>query len=197
AFSYNFLRTNKENETFDVPTYGTSANGTEGPGKIHAFNANVFTTFSAARLNEFHFTYVREDRPRSATPSNVPADTAMGFGGPSDPTFRFGNPFFLGPNVDELFKRYQVRDNFSIIAGNHLVKVGGDWTHSNNAQVFRGFFEGRYIFDSVTGFLRYASPANPAAGFGPNIKGCSNGTFIAASAACPAGTTATGGPLLF
>src|SRR5262245_40512642 len=193
AFSYSFLRTKKENETFDVPTYGASANGTEGPGKIHAFNANIFTTFSATKLNEFHVTYLREDRPRSATKSNVPADTAMGFA----TTFRFGNQFFLGANVDELFQRFQVRDNYSIVAGNHTVKMGGDWTHSNNAQVFRGFFEGRYIFDSVPGFLHYASPASLGAGFGPNIKGCSNGTYVAATASCPGGTTPTGGPLLF
>ncbi len=192
SMSYNFNRSKKENETFDVPTYGNSANGTEGPGKIHAFNLNLFTTLSSTKVNEFHATYLREDRPRSATKSNVPADTAIGF----VPSFRFGNPFFLGPNVDELFQRWQLKDNFSIIAGNHNIKMGGDWTHSNNAQVFRGFFESRYIFDSVTGFLRYASPANPAAGFGPNIKGCSNGTYVAATAACPAGTTSTGGPLL-
>src|SRR5215510_4511275 len=180
AFSYSFLRTNKENETFDVPTYGASANGTEGPGKIHSFNANFFTTFSASKLNEFHVTYLREDRPRSATQSNVPADTAMG-GAPvdgKDTTFRFGNPFFLGPNVDELFQRFQIRDNFSIVAGNHTVKTGGDWTHSNNAQVFRGFFEGRYIFDSVPGFLRYASPAALGPGFGPRAAACADGTYV-------------------
>src|SRR5262245_17272213 len=177
AFSYNFLRTNKENETFDVPTYGTSANGTEGPGKIHAFNVNFFTTFSATRFNEFHATYLREDRPRSATQSNVPADTAMGF----VTTFRFGNPFFLGPNIDELFQRFQIRDNFSIVAGNHTVKMGGDWTHSNNAQVFRGFFESRYIFDSVPSFLRYTAPASLGPGYGPRAAACANGTYVDAS----------------
>jgi Carboxypeptidase regulatory-like domain/TonB-dependent Receptor Plug Domain len=193
AFSYNFLRTNKENETFDVPTYGNSANGTEGPGKIHAFNANIFTTFSPTRLNEFHVTYLREDRPRSATESNVPADTAMGFA----TTFRFGAPFFLGPNVDELFQRFQVRDNFSIVAGNHTVKLGGDWTHSNNAQVFRGFFQGRYIFDSVTGFLRYASPASLGAGFGPDAGRCANGAWVNIGGACPDGSVAASPLLLY
>ncbi len=192
SMSYNFNRSKKENETFDVPTYGNSANGTEGPGKIHAINLNLFTTLSSTKVNEFHATYLREDRPRSATKSNIPADTAMGFG----PSFRFGNPFFLGPNIDELFQRWQLKDNFSIISGDHNVKMGGDWTHSNNAQVFRGFFEGRYIFDSVTGFLRYASPASLGAGYGPNIKGCSNGAYVAATAACPSGSTASGGPLL-
>ncbi|HMV85892.1 MAG TPA: carboxypeptidase regulatory-like domain-containing protein [Blastocatellia bacterium] len=192
GMSYNFNRSKKENETFDVPTYGNSANGTEGPGRINAFNLNLFTTLSATKVNEFHATYLREDRPRSATKSNIPADTAMGFA----TSFRFGAPFFLGPNVDELFQRFQLKDNFSVISGNHTVKFGGDWTLSNNAQVFRGFFQGRYIFDSVTGFLRYASPASLGAGFGPNIKGCSNGAYVAASAACPAGSTSTGGPLL-
>ncbi|MGH9842121.1 MAG: TonB-dependent receptor [Blastocatellia bacterium] len=192
SFSYNFNRSKKENETFDVPTYGTSANGTEGPGKINVFNFNLFTTLSSSMLNEFHATVSRENRPRSATQSNIPADTAMGFA----TTFRFGNPFFLQPGIDELFQRFQLKDTFSIIAGKHTVKMGGDWTHSNNKQVFRGFFTARYIFDSVPGFLRYASPASLGPGFGPNIKGCSNGSYVAATAACPAGSTPTGGPLL-
>ncbi|HET9529962.1 MAG TPA: TonB-dependent receptor [Blastocatellia bacterium] len=192
SLSYNFVRSRNENQTFDVATYGTSANGTEGPSKIQAFNLNLFSTLSPTKLNEAHFTYARESRPRSATPSNLAADTGIGF----VPTFRFGNPFFIQPNVDELFWRTQIRDNFSIISGRHTVKFGGEWIHSLNDQVFRGFFTGRYLFDSVTGFLRYASPAGPG-GFGPRTVGCSNGTFVTAPATCPAGTTTTGGPLLF
>jgi len=190
--SYNFDRSNNTNQTFDVATYGSSANGIEGPSKINVFNLNLFSTVSANKLNEFHVTYSRENRPRSAIPSSVPADTAMGFA----TTFRFGNPFFLAPNVDELVKRVQVKNNFSIVSGAHTIKAGGEWQHTNNFQVFRGFFEGRYIFDSVAGFLRYAAPAAPG-GFGPSTIGCSNGGFVTAPAGCPAGTTATGGPLLF
>jgi hypothetical protein len=191
SVSYNFDYSKNLNQTFDVATYGNSANGTEGPSKINVANLNLFTTISATKLNEFHITYSREDRPRSATPSNVPPDTAMGFA----TTFRFGNPFFLGPNIDEVIKRFQVKDNFSIVAGTHTVKFGGEWLHTNNAQVFRGFFEGRYIFDSVTGFLRYASPAGPG-GFGPSTVGCSNGAYVTYPTPCPAGSTPTGGPLL-
>ena len=91
------------------------------------------------------------------------ADTGMGF----SPTFRFGNPFFLQPTVDELIWRTQIKDNLSIVGGTHTFKVGGEWMHTLNDQVFRGFFTGRYLFDSVTGFLRYASPAAPG-GFGPS-----------------------------
>ena len=101
--------------------------------------------------------------------------------------------------VDELVKRFQIKDNFSIVTGKHTIKTGGEWLHTDNVQVFRGFFQGRYLFDSVTGFLRYTSPA-AAGGFGPNTLGCSdvafNVTYVTAPASCPAGTTA-GGPLLF
>ena len=190
--SYNFNYSKNENQTFDVATYGNSANGTEGPSKINVLNVNLFTTVTTNKLNEFHFTYSRENRPREATASSVPADTAMGFA----TTFRFGNPFFLNPTVDELIKRFQLKNNFSIVSGRHTMKAGGEWLHTNNVQVFRGFFEGRYIFDSVPGFLRYASPAAPG-GFGPFTVGCSNGTYVTAPAPCPSGSTTTGGPLLF
>ena len=192
SVSYNFNYSKNTNQTFDVSSYGNSANGIEGPSKIQVLNLNLFSTVSANRLNEFHVTYSREDRPRSAIDSNVPADTGMGFG----PSFRFGNPFFLAPNVDELVKRFQIKNNFSIVTGRHLIKFGGEWLHTNNFQVFRGFFEGRYLFDGVTGFLRYASAPAPG-GFGPYTVGCSDGSYVTAPASCAAGTTATGGPLLF
>ena len=67
--------------------------------------------------------------------------------------------------------------------------------HTLNDQVFRGFFTGRYLFDSVSSFLRYASPA-AAGGFGPSTIGCSGGVYVTAPASCPPGTTTTGGPLL-
>ena len=189
--SYNFTTSRKVNETFDVATYGNSANGIEGTAKIHKLNFNLVSTFTPRILNEAHFGYSREDRPRAAVDSNVPADTAMGFA----TTFRFGAPFFLQPGIDELFWRTQLRDNVSIVHGRHTFKMGGEWIHSLNDQVFRGFFTGRYIFDSVASFMRYASPA-AAGGFGPSTVACSDGSYVTAPTACPVGTTTTGGPLL-
>jgi hypothetical protein len=197
--SYNFDWSKNPNQTFDVPTYGTSANGVEGPSKIQAVSTNWFSTLSNSMLNEAHFTYAREARPRLAiNPSSVP-DTAMGFA----TNFRFGQPFFLEPAVDELFYRTDIRDNFSVIKGKHTFKFGGEWIHSRNSQIFRGFFTGRYIFDSVDGFLRYAAPA-AANGFGPNAGECftASGAFtgwITQNApfnqTCAAGSS-VGGPLL-
>jgi carboxypeptidase family protein/TonB-dependent receptor-like protein len=200
AVSYNFDYSKNTNQTFDVATYGNSANGIEGPSKINNFNVNLFTTISPTILNEGHFSYTRELRPRAAIPSNVPADTAMGGFATS---FRFGNPFFLGPTVDELIWRTDAKDNVSIVRGTHTIKIGGEWLHTLNDQVFRGFFEGRYIFDSVTGFLRYASP-DAAGGFGPTATECFNTTsgvfagWITQGApfnqTCPAGSSIFGPP---
>src|SRR5258706_11252067 len=199
GISYNFDYSRNENQTFDVATYGNSANGIEGPSKINNFNVNLFTTLSPTKLNEAHFSYTRELRPRAAVTSNVPADTAMGFA----TTFRFGAPFFLQPNVDELLWRTHVKDSLSIISGKHNFKVGGEWLHTLNNQTFRGFFTGRYLFDGVAGFLRYASPA-ATNGFGPNVGECLTPGFafmgwITQGApfnqTCPAGSS-VGGPLL-
>src|SRR5256714_5745041 len=190
GISYNFDYSKNTNQTFDVSTYGDSANGIEGPSKINNFNVNLFSTVSATMLNEAHFSYTREDRPRSAVTSNVPADTAMDF----VTTFRFGHPFFLAPNVDEQLWRTHLKDNFAIVSGNHTVKFGGEWIHTLNSQVFRGFFQGRYIFDSVAGVLSRSPPAAPA-GLGSSTTPCSNGTWATSPTPC-IGSTATGTPLL-
>ena len=196
AVSYSFDYSKNTNQTFDVATYGNSANGIEGPSKINVVNINLFSTISPTKVNEGHFSYSRELRPRNAITSNLLADTAVGF----SPSFRFGNPFFLQPNVDELLWRTDVKDNFSIISGNHNIKFGGEWLHTLNDQTFRGFFSGRYLFDSAAGFLRYASP-QAAGGFGPTTLECISAAGVVTwrtqglGEACPAGNT-VGGPLL-
>jgi hypothetical protein len=190
--SYNFDWSKNTNQTFDVPTYGTSANGIEGPSKIQSVNLNWFDTISNSKLNEAHFIYSRETRPREATNISSVPDTAIGFGPPS---FRFGQPFFLEPNVDELVYRTGIRDNLSLIRGKHTFKVGGEWIHTRNTQIFRGFFNGRYIFGDVAGFIHYATPANGTPGFGPTTIECSDGTFSDPTTGCGAATS-HGSPLL-
>ena len=90
--SYNFDYSKNDNQTFDVATYGNSANGIEGPSKIGVFNLNLFTTLSSSKFNEFHVTYARELRPRNAIESNVPPDTGMG-----NPAFRLATPTSCTP----------------------------------------------------------------------------------------------------
>ncbi|MFZ0063262.1 MAG: TonB-dependent receptor, partial [Pyrinomonadaceae bacterium] len=66
-----------------------------------------------------------------------------------------------------------------------------------NSQVFRGFFEGRYIFDSVAGFLHYATPGAVGSGFGPDAGRCSNGSWTDLTLGAPPCTGATTPLLLF
>ncbi len=185
--SYNYDYSKNSNQTFDVPAYGTTANGVEGPSKIQAVNTNWFSTLSSTKLNEAHFTYARENRPRNATDPTAVPDTNIGSANsPTAFAFRFGQPFFLEPTIDEVFWRTDVRDNFTVVHGKHTLKVGGEWLHSNNTQIFRGFFKGLYFFDNAVGFMHYVKD-------GPTVQECSDGTFAVPPATCAAGST--GGPL--
>src|SRR6266480_1929058 len=188
--SYNYDYSKNSNQTFDVPAYGTTANGIEGPSKIQAINTNWFSTISGTKLNEAHFTYARENRPRNATdPTSVP-DTNIGSA--SSPTafaFRFGQPFFLEPTIDEVFWRTDVRDNLTVIRGKHTIKAGGEWVHSNNTQVFRGFFTGLYFFDNAVGFMHYVTD-------GPTVQECANVRYVVPPVTCASvGSTFDFGPL--
>ncbi len=77
------------------------------------------------------------------------------------------------------------------------MKFGGEWMHSLNSQIFRGFFQGRYIFDSVAGFLHYATPGAVGSGFGPNAGRCTNGTWTDLTLGAPPCAGATTPLLLF
>ena len=97
--SYNFDYSRNPNQTFDVATYGTTANGIEGPAHVQTLNLSLTSTLSNHNLNEAHVTYGHETRPRSAVNSSSVPDTGIGF----SPSFRFGQPFFLGPGASEIF----------------------------------------------------------------------------------------------
>ena len=182
--SYNFDYSRNPNQTFDVATYGTSANGVEGPAHVQTFNVNLISTLSAQKLNEAHVTYGHETRPRSPINSSAVPDTGIGF----SPSFRFGQPFFLGPGASETFYHADFKDNFSLEWGKHTIKIGGEDLYSHNVQVFDGFALGRYIFDSPTNFLHYATAASAGNGYGPTSQLCPDGTYVSTTA-CAGGAT--------
>src|SRR6266576_466720 len=188
--SYNFDYSKNSNQTFDVPAYGTTSNGIEGPSKIQAINTNWFSTISSSKLNEAHFTYARENRPRNAVDPTAVPDTNIGSANsPTAFAFRFGQPFFLEPTIDEVFWRTDVRDNFTVIRGKHTIKAGGERVHSNNTQVFRGFFKGLYFFDNAVGFMHYVTD-------GPTVQECANGRYVVPPVTCASvGSTFDFGPL--
>ncbi|PYP36970.1 MAG: hypothetical protein DMD46_07005, partial [Gemmatimonadetes bacterium] len=180
SLKYNYTWSEQKNGTFDVDTWGASANGLEKDWS-HAVNGGLVSFLSSHASNEFRFQWAREDRPRPYDgPVNHLGDTTgvssiFGAAVPFHDTdidpnnaFRIGLPFFL-PIRDDHDTRVQLLDNVSISRGNHLIKLGGEWNRTSTTQVFVGFAGGRMAFSSVHGFENFVNQ-------GSHYIECSNGS---------------------
>src|SRR5439155_1475900 len=75
SLKYNYTWSEQKNGTFDVDTWGASANGLE-QDHSHAVNGSLVSFLSSRTSNEFRFQYSREDRPRPYEgPNNHLGDT--------------------------------------------------------------------------------------------------------------------------
>src|SRR6266487_1737796 len=193
SLKYNYTWSEQANGTFDVDSWGRSANGLE-QDHSNAINGSLISYLTPRLANEFRFQYSREDRlrpydgARSAALGTDPTgtglrpfpDVALDFAG----GYRFGMPFFLP--VAYYDTRAQLLDNISFQKGDHFFKVGGEYNRVNSVQTFIGFANSRYIFSSVAGFLGYV--ANDS-----NYVECSN-SAPRTDGTCPGG--AITGPVL-
>lgn len=158
---HNYSRAEQINGTFDVPTWGRSANGRE-TDKSNSFIGQLVSNISANLLNEFRFQWAKEERPRFYDGPDLPDTTIGTFDGSI--SYRFGRPFFLPVPSDDT--RIQFTDNFTVITGNHTIKFGGDFNRVKVSQTFIGFARGRYIFAAPTidgaiqGFQDYINGVN-------------------------------------
>jgi hypothetical protein len=160
SLKYNYTWSEQANGTFDVDSWGRSANGLE-QDHSNAVNGSLVSYLSPRIANELRFQYSREDRPRpydgprsaALGPNRVDAgdrpfpDVAIG------PDFRFGMPFFLP--ITYYDTRVQLLDNISFTRGNHFFKFGGEYNKVHSKQTFIGFANSRYIFASVPSFLAF------------------------------------------
>jgi carboxypeptidase family protein len=184
---YNYTWSEQENGTFDVDSWGRSANSIERDSS-HAGTGSLITTVSNSLLNEFRFQTSRENRPRPYNGPNITGqnrplpDTAFDF----VRGYRFGEPFFIP--VKYYDTRIQFNNNVSYLRGAHSFKAGAEFNRVNSVQTFIGFANGRYIFDSTDGFLNYVR--------NPKYVECSNGT-TSENGTCPAGASITGPVLLY
>lgn len=188
---YNYTWSEQENGTFDVDSWGRSANAIE-KDYSHAGTGSVISTLRSNLLNEFRFQYAREDRPRPYNGPNITGqdrplpDTAFDFGR----GYRFGMPFFIP--VEYYDTRLQLNDNVSFLRGAHSIKVGAEYNHVDSVQTFVGFANGRYIFSSTDGFLNYLA--------NPNYVECMDGSNNFTSSPdgnCPSGFNVVGPVLLY
>jgi hypothetical protein len=151
---YNYTWADQDNGTFDVDSWGRSANADE-KDYSNAGTLTALTTFSGTLSNEFRAQWAREERPRPYNGPNIAGqnrplpDTAMDFG----KGYRFGEPFFIP--VDYHDTRMQFVDNVSYIWGLHTFKVGAEYNQVASAQTFRGFGNGVFKFATTDAFLDY------------------------------------------
>ena len=201
SLKYNYTWAEQVNGTFDVDSWGRSANGIEGD-RSNAVNGSLRSLLTNALSNELRVQWAREDRPRwyqgpllpDARPPGPPQFAALGGRPFPDITmdfadgFRVGLPFFLpiDPSYDT---RLQVVDNLSYAAGNHLVKTGIEYNRTRAEQQFVGLANGRYIFDSVGGFIGFVT-------HGSRYVTCSDGAS-SAMGICPPGANVTGPVLTY
>ena len=193
SLKYNYTNSRQNNGTFDVDTWARSANAIE-KDYSNAINGSLISNLTNNIDNEFRFQLAREDRPRPYAGPQIPgqnrpfSDTGMDFAS----GFRFGMPFFIPVKAHDT--RIQVLDNISLIRGNHLLKTGFEWNRTAETQTFIGFANGRFIFNSVTGFENYVA-------FGNNYVECSNAlgvvTVTTTTGTCPVGTTISGPVLIY
>jgi Carboxypeptidase regulatory-like domain/TonB dependent receptor-like, beta-barrel len=199
-----FARSIQENGTFDVSTFGASANGTEKDYNNRLIGSWAWV-LSPSLLNEFRFQFARENRPRQEDSFLLP-DTTIGpctqrldfepptiFPGCLGRNFRFGQPFFHPSFVVD--KQFQITDNFSIVHGQHSIKFGFDTLNNVENNFFQGFARGYWEFDTVEGFLNYVN-------FGPTFVECSPSTGFpkgstSTNGSCPTGANIIGPLLLF
>ncbi len=158
---HNYSRAEQVNGTFDVPTWGISANGRE-TDKSNSFIGQLVSNFGSNFLNEFRFQWAKEERPRFYDGPDLPDTTIGTFDGSI--SYRFGRPFFLPvPSNDT---RWQFTDNFTVIRGTHTIKFGFDYNRVKVSQTFIGFARGRYIFaagtigEAIAGFQDYINGVN-------------------------------------
>jgi len=184
---YNYTWSEQENGTFDVDSWGRSANSIERDSS-HSGTGSLISTVSNSLLNEFRFQFARENRPRPYNGPNITGqsrplpDTAFDFAR----GYRFGEPFFIP--VKYYDTRFQLNNNVSILRGAHSYKAGVEYNRVNSVQTFVGFANGRYIFDSTDGFLNYLR--------NPKFVECSDGT-TSETGACKGSASITGPVLLY
>ena len=202
SFKYNYNWSEQLNGTFDVDSWGLSANGVE-TDEAHAFNASWRSLLNSTLSHELRLQWAREDRvrwyegPLMPAGATVPAPPQFRtLGGRPFPDigmdfadgFRIGLPFFLP--IDPAYDtRLQVVDNWSWLSGRHLFKAGVEYNRTAITQQFIGFANGRYIFDSVDGFINFVTHGN-------RYVTCSDGSD-SATGECPAGAGITGPVLVY
>jgi Carboxypeptidase regulatory-like domain len=121
---------------FNPVSNGALSNEGTEIDRNHVVVAQFTSTLSSSYVNDFRFQYARGDRPRFAN-AKTPLVTVTNTGS-------YGTRSFLP--TTQFDTRYQFVEAFSILKGNHNIKIGGEFSDILNDQLF-GFNQfGSYSF---------------------------------------------------
>ena len=124
-YRYSYQKNSSPNDQVAVPATTDLSGGNTSDNKLHSFVFNLTSTFSGSRLNQFAFHYQNfENAILSVT--DLPN---LLF-----PTVQIGQNANVPQATSE--KKFQLRDDFSLVSGNHSLKAGFNYIYTE----LGGFF---------------------------------------------------------
>ena len=116
--------------------------------RTHAVVASLVSLIGETGVNEFRVQYAYDDLDRLA---NLPGDAVQANFRIFAPSYgSFGKPWWLPIFVDE--RKLEVTNRFSILRGNHEIRLGFDLNADFLSEYFAGNADGRYDFDTIADF---------------------------------------------
>jgi len=139
----NFTNYEGQNGTSSATTRTESYNGVEGLD-TEAWVASYTGQFGTNLLNDLSINYITEDTPREDKGLDLPDFQVSGLGA-------YGEVSFL-PIVSTT-ERKAIADTVTWLAGDHVVKFGGEYNDTTIDQIFKGNWRGVFRFNNKADFL--------------------------------------------
>ncbi len=125
-YRYSYQKNSSPNDQVGVPARTDLTGGNTSDNELHSFVFNLTSTFSNSRLNQFAFHF--QDFSNAI------------LGVTSNPNLTFPGSITIGQNTNvpqaTLERKFQLRDDFSWITGNHTLKSGVNFINTE----LGGFF---------------------------------------------------------
>ena len=132
----------------------------------HSVVGSVVSLLGDRGVNEFRVQYAYDDFDRTSHLAESALQASFRIFSPS--AGAFGKPWWLPVFNDE--RKLEVRERFSLLAGNHELRMGFSLSHDTLSEFFAGNADGAYDFDTVEDFVQnrptravlfFGSVANP------------------------------------
>ncbi|MGB8534974.1 MAG: carboxypeptidase regulatory-like domain-containing protein [Acidobacteriaceae bacterium] len=160
-------------------TNATAQYGTQSIGNVYARDtwgvARLDTSITPTLTNEVRYQYGRDfEFAGPETPTTYENNTLLqppGYGNPFGippnvfitGAFQFGTPSFYPRPAYPDERRWQISDTANYVRGNHNIKFGIDYIHTNDLSENISNYYGAYSYTSVANYLTdYYQSQNPA-----------------------------------